>query len=336
MFVKEKLTRIFEKLSDKITYRHWIAIAATLSVILGLAVFAGLSGSGGEEKAAPVDTVHVVVAKQDIAPKTILKESMLEQREVPSYMVPEDAVKEISDIVNKPAKVQIMKDDILSTRKVLMDITMAGFTGEIPPECRAISIAISDVTGVAGFAKPGDYVDVMVIAKGEDKMTGRIVLQDIQILAINQVSDNSQAKAAATSSDLTKSGDKDAQGNKDGKDSNKEEAKGDDAPISNLATATLAVLPADALKLITEAQEGTLYLALRPYKPRDKFTTDTRYTHYSTTKSNSKPTNTAPAPAVQSAPAASYSAPAPAAAPSYSGSGSVEVIRGTTTTREGA
>ena len=331
MYVKEKLAKFFEKLSGKITYRHWLAIAAATSIILGLVVFAGLSGSGGEEKSTPVDTVHVVVAKQDIAPKTILKESMLEQREVPSYMVPEDAVKEISDIVNKPAKVEIMKDDIITTRKVLMDITMAGFTGEIPPECRAISIAISDVTGVAGFAKPGDYVDVMVIAKGDDKMTGRIVLQDIQLLAINQVSENPQAKATATSGDLTRTGDKD----KDSKENGKEEAKGDDAPISNLATATLAVLPADALKLITEAQEGTLYLALRPYKPRDKFTTDTRYTHYSTTKSNSK-TTTAPAPAAQSAPPASYSAPAPVAAPSYSGGGSVEVIRGTTTTREGA
>ncbi len=326
--MKEKLAKFFEKLSDKITYRHWLVIAAVTSIILGMVVFAGLSGREVEDKAAPVDTVHVVVAKQDIAPKTILKESMLEQREVPSYMVPEDAVKEISDIVNKPANVQIMKDDILTTRKVLMDITMAGFTGEIPPECRAISIAISDVTGVAGFAKPGDYVDVMVIAKGDDKMTGRIVLQDIQLLAINQISENPQSKVVvSTEGDLTQKDDKDA------KDSSKEAAKSNDAPISNLATATLAVLPADALKLITEAQEGTLYLALRPYKPRDKFTTDTRYTHYSTTKSNSKPANTTPAPNVQSAPPASYSAPA---APSYSGGGSVEVIRGTTTTREGA
>ena len=335
--MKEKLARFFEKLSDKITYRHWIAVAAVLSVILGLVVFMGLSGSGGKEKAVPVDTVHVVVAKQDIAPKTILKESMLEKREVPSYMVPPDAVRDISDIVNKPAAVQIMKDDILSTRKVLMNIAMAGFTGEIPPECRAISIAVSDVTGVAGFAKPGDFVDVMVIAKGDEKMTGRIVLQDIQLLAINQVSENPTAKVAATNGNLTKSTDKEAKEGKEGKEneeSKKAAARSGNTPISNLATATLAVLPADALKLITEAQEGTLYLALRPYKPRDKFTTDTRYTHYSTTKS-SRSANTAPAPLVQPAVPASYSAPSPAAAPSYSG-GSVEVIRGTTVTREGA
>lgn len=170
--MKEKINRFFADLSEKITYRHWVLLAGAASLVLGLLVFAGLNGMGANEEAKPVNTIHVVVAKQDIAPKTIIKESMVEVREVPASMVSDDAVREVSDIINKPAKVEILKDDIISTRKVLMDITMAGFTGDIPPECRAISIAITDVTGVAGFAKPGDYVDVMLIAKGDEKMTG--------------------------------------------------------------------------------------------------------------------------------------------------------------------
>ncbi len=333
MFVKEKITRFFEGLSEKITYRHWIAIAAAASVILGLLVFAGLSGSDEAENGPPANTVKIVVAKQDIAPKTILKESMLEQREVPSYMVPEEAIKEVSEIVNRPAREQILKDDIITTRRVLMDVTMAGFTGDIPPECRAITIGISDITGVAGFAKPGDYVDVMLITKGDDKMVGRMVLQDVQVLAVNNIAVGPQKQETASSGDVVKTGD--GSSNAGGiKEMTNTDVQDEEKPISNLATATLALLPGDALKLITEAQEGTLYLALRPYKPRDKFTTDTRYTHYSTIKSNTR--SAAPAPAAQSVPpATSYTAPAPAA-PSYSGSGSVEVIRGTTTTREGA
>lgn len=171
---------------------------------LGPAGFASLNGMGANEEVKPVDSIHVVVAKQDIAPKTIIKESMVEVREVPASMVSDDAVREVSDIVNKPAKVEILKDDIISTRKVLMDITMAGFTGDIPPECRAISIAITDVTGVAGFAKPGDYVDVMLIAKGDEKMTGRIVLQDVLLLAINKNTEQKQKAAGDGSSGDTK------------------------------------------------------------------------------------------------------------------------------------
>ena len=338
--MKEKINRFLTDLSEKITYRHWVFLAGAASLILGLLVFAGLNGMGANEEVKPVDSIHVVVAKQDIAPKTIIKESMVEVREVPASMVSDDAVREVSDIVNKPAKVEILKDDIISTRKVLMDITMAGFTGDIPPECRAISIAITDVTGVAGFAKPGDYVDVMLIAKGDEKMTGRIVLQDVLLLAINKNTEQKQKAAGdGSSGDTKKTGD--SADSKDQSDKKSADAAKDEA-ISDLATATLALLPEDALKLITEAQEGTLYLALRPYKPRDKFTTDTRYIHYSTTKTaKSSGTRTAtPAPAASADPAAvrqavqqsiPVSTPAPKAPV-----GGVEVIRGTTSTREGA
>lgn len=333
--VNDKISRFFAGLSERITYRHWVILAALASAALGLLVFAGLSSPlGGDEKPAQVDMVHVVVAKQDIAPKTIIKESMVELREMPASVVSDDAARSVGDIVNKPAKVQIMKDDIVTTRKVLMDITMAGFTGEIPPECRAISIAITDVTGVAGFAKPGDYVDIMLIAKGDEKMTGRIVLQDVLLLAINKTT-NAKQNAGAANGDTKKTGDG---SDSKSKDSSKDESA-NKAAIGDLATATLAVLPEDALKLITEAQEGTLYLALRPYKPRDKFTTDTKYIHYSTTKA-SKPSTPAPAP-TQSAPAPvrqpAMQQPASAAPmPSTPArSGGVEVIRGTESTREG-
>ena len=335
--MKEKINRFFADLSEKITYRHWVLLAGAASLVLGLLVFVGLNGMGANEEAKPVNTIHVVVAKQDIAPKTIIKESMVEVREVPVSMVSDDAVREVSDIINKPAKVEILKDDIISTRKVLMDITMAGFTGDIPPECRAISIAITDVTGVAGFAKPGDYVDVMLIAKGEEKMTGRIVLQDVLLLAINKNTEQKQkATGDGSSGDTKKTGD--SADSKNQSDKKSADASKDEA-ISDLATATLAVLPEDALKLITEAQEGTLYLALRPYKPRDKFTTDTRYIHYSTTKT-AKSSGTRTAPAAPATPAAvrqtvQQSMPIPTPAPKAP-VGGVEVIRGTTSTREGA
>ena len=335
--MKEKINRFLTDLSEKITYRHWVFLAGAASLILGLLVFAGLNGMGANEEVKPVDSIHVVVAKQDIAPKTIIKESMVEVREVPASMVSDDAVREVSDIVNKPAKVEILKDDIISTRKVLMDITMAGFTGDIPPECRAISIAITDVTGVAGFAKPGDYVDVMLIAKGDEKMTGRIVLQDVLLLAINKNTEQKQkATGDGSSGDTKKTGD--SADSKDQSDKKSADAAKDEA-ISDLATATLALLPEDALKLITEAQEGTLYLALRPYKPRDKFTTDTRYIHYSTTKTaKSSGTRTAtPAPAAPAAVRQAVQQSIPVSTPAPKAPvGGVEVIRGTTSTREGA
>lgn len=79
--MKEKINRFFADLSEKITYRHWVLLAGAASLVLGLLVFAGLNGMGANEEVKPVNAIHVVVAKQDIAPKTIIKESMVEVRE---------------------------------------------------------------------------------------------------------------------------------------------------------------------------------------------------------------------------------------------------------------
>ena len=334
-----KLSKSLRELSEKITYRHWVMLAGVASLILGLLVFVALNNNEPEqEKAVPVDTVHVVVAKQDIAPKTIIKEGMLEIREMPAHLVPADAVSDVTDVVNKPAKVQIMKDDIVSKRKVLMDISMAGFTGDIPPNCRAVSIGISDVTGVAGFAQPGDFVDVMIISKNGDKMSGRIVLQDVLLLAINKATDSQTSVPKEQTADKKAENQGNQQG--DGKDAQQSEnvsaEKAKTKAMDKLATATLALRPEEALKLVTEAQEGTLYLTLRPYKPRDKFTTDTKYVHYSSVQAPKKADTSVSRPATGSfnRPAA---APAPASSPSYTAprSGGIEVIRGTAVSREG-
>ncbi len=324
-----KLSKGLRELSEKITYRHWLMIAGAASILLGVLVFFSLGGSEKAKEAEPVNMVHVVVAKQDIAPKTIIKEAMLEVREMPAHLVPSDAAGSVMDVVNKPARVQIMKDDIISGRKVLSDMAMAGFTGSIPPNCRAVSIAISDITGVAGFAQPGDYVDVIIIAKNDNKMMGRVVLQDVQLLAINktpeQPANTASGNAGAAAGDTKQEGTANT--------ANQENAAAAPKAMDNLATATLALPPEDALKLITEAQEGTVYLTLRPYKPRDKFTINTTHVHYSTLQSakgssEAQKTVTAPVPARPAAPAA-------ASAVSASRSGGIEVIRGTSVSREG-
>ena len=84
------------------------------------------------------------------------------------------------------------------------------------------------------------------------------------------------------------------------------------------------------MELIAAAQSGTVYLVLRPYKPRDTFTTNTEYSKV--TNKGATPQGGQPMPAGGSQPV-SNGAAAPAPAQSY---GSVEVIRGTKVTREGA
>ena len=50
----------------------------------------------------------------------------------------------------------------------------------------------SDVTGVAGFAQPGDYVDVMLVSGNVEphKVVSELILQNVLLLAINKSVDN--------------------------------------------------------------------------------------------------------------------------------------------------
>ena len=330
--MKTDFKKQFSELMENISYKYWIILAAAASILLGVLLFVYL-----DESPAPPpqpqskESSIVVVAASDIAPRTIIQSNMLTTKEIPTAMVPEGAITDIREVVGKPARFQLIRDDIVTDKKVLMDIKMAGFTGIIPPDCRAISIAINDVTGISGFAKPGDYVDVMVVSNGgnEGRITSNIILQNILLLAVNRTPMNTakdNIKTSQPSNGDVSSKDKDDKSSDSFKSG---QAASTSANKTALATATLAVSPRDAMELIAAVQSGTVYLVLRPYKPRDTFTTTTEY---------SKVTNKAATQQSPPAPAATQPAPAPApsapAAPAYGGS--VEVIRGTSLSREGA
>ena len=334
---------------DKITYRQWVVAAGVVSILLGLMVYFAMSGDDEKATEKPqTNLVQVVAAKQDIPERTVVKEDMLKVVEVPSELVPEGAFRDVADAVDHPTSTAIQQGDIMTSRKVYVDIRMAGFTGIIPPDCRAVTIPINDVTGVSGFAHPGDYVDIMIISgTKENGINGRIILQDVLLLGINRTAD---LPNTPTGNSSKKDGDKkdDASAQNVGNVNTK-------ASSDTMATATVALKPADALKLAAASQEGTLYLVLRPFKPRDMYTFDTDYA--GVPQGNGQQTAAPSAP--QSAPAPAPSAPQSApSAPSYSGgsggsgysapssSGSsdssmpvlgrtIEVIRGVTSTREG-
>ncbi len=334
MPTKGKFSQKLRSLTEKLNYRQLLFLAFLVSCLLGLFVYVSLSRMGVQDKqpeqkvVQQVNTRKVVVAKQDIPQRAIVKESMLKVVEVPEEMVPAGAFEDISKLIGFPASVPIMKGDVLTSQKVFSDPKMAGFPGMIPADCRAFSIGITDITGVAGFARPGDYVDVMLVRKASrnGRLSGEILLQNVMLLGIN--------KSANPPKTINPSDQKD----EEGKDEKKKDKKNDQnstniqASDESMATATLALTPEESLQLAVAMQEGNIYLALRPLHPKDMFVLKTDYSMLS----NDDAATTAPARPASVTPVApvrqpeAYSAPAPAAvsAPEPEYSSTVEVIRG--------
>ncbi len=258
--------KFFDKLST-LRPRQLLAIAAGLAVLVFVVFYLAITtltkNNVAEEEKPPeeppveIQMKSVVVATRNIEPKVMLTAKMLETKEFPADSVPVDAVTEVTDIVNLPTRAKIFKGDIMTAQKVYKNLEQAGFVGSIPPNCRAVSVTINDVTGVAGFAKPGDYVDVLLIERDEGLVTSRILLQNILLLSINQNMGINQPP---------KKEDADAPVNPSA------------TAIENPAIATLALTPDDVLMLVSASKIGEIYLMLRPLRPQSERVYSTDYT----------------------------------------------------------
>lgn len=193
----------------------------------------------------------VVVAKSDIAPRIKIRDEMLELKEIPVEDVPNGAITDKAEIIDLPAKITILAGDVITSRKIYKSAEQTGFVGTIPPDCRAISIHVNDVTGVAGFAKPGDFVDLMLVENDNYSATTNIILQNVLLLSINQSMDRDEIE-------------------KDGE-------KNSNTAINNPSIVTLALRPPEALKLISASKLGDIYLMLRPNRPLDTYVEGMEY-----------------------------------------------------------
>ena len=309
-----KLSTIMERL----TPRQLLIACGVVALLIFLLIYFTLTRLTAEKpKPAPtpapkqvqIKDVTVVTAKTSIPERTLIKEEMLSIITMPSNKVPDGALMRTTDLVGRPTRVAINQGEIITTQKVFASILAMGISGRLTPECRAITVGICDVTGVAGFAQPGDYVDVMLVSSQveNNKVVSEMILQNVLLLAINKtVESNSDVNARAKSDDK----------NTKAQNTN---VVGQPKVTGNPAMATMALVPEDALKLAAKAQLGQIYLVLRPYRPSNGISDDT---YYSVTKASGKMPVTPP-------PAGTIP---PGEDIENSPTANVQVIRGTTST----
>jgi len=298
---------MFSKLMDVLNDlqpRQLLMLAGGTAVAVFLVVYLALTGMSNKaadvQKAVPAAQTQtamtqVVMAKDDIPSRTVIQEDMLEIKEIPVDAVPRGAMMSMQDVVGQPAASTIYAGDIVTLSKLIVDKNKVGFVGEIPENCRAVSVGISEITGVAGFAKPGDYVDVILVEKTNQGATSRFLLKNVLLLGINQ--------------DTAKE-----------KDTVKEKA-GQAKP----ATATLALEPDDMLQLVSAAAIGDIYLALRPFHTAE---TGNFLETYTLRSSKGNEVVKARTEAAAPAPAPVYQAPAASAPAAPRSSGGFEIIEG--------
>ncbi|PQP02229.1 Flp pilus assembly protein CpaB [Massilia phosphatilytica] len=134
----------------------------------------------------------VVVSAVDIPAGSRLEPEMLTTVDWPSTSLPAGATTDAALLKGRVVKLDMVRGEAVIDGKLAPVGTMGGLSAVITEGKRAMTVRVNDVVGVAGFALPGNYVDILVHAqrdgdaRGETKPISKTVLEHVLVLAVAQ------------------------------------------------------------------------------------------------------------------------------------------------------
>lgn len=174
-------------------------VMLVLSVVIGLG--ATIVAAGWISQRANVASTKVVVAAADIQLGSRLNPQMLKTVDWPAGSIPAGAITKAEALENRVVRTSILSGEPLLEAKLAPVGTKGGLSAVIPEGKRAMTVRVNDVVGVAGFALPGNYVDIVVNTQIEgggsgrgDRQISKIVLESILVLAVAQEANRDETK----------------------------------------------------------------------------------------------------------------------------------------------
>jgi len=168
-----------------------------LLIALSLAVGAGAVGIALHWvlERTDVASTKVVVAARDLPFGTPLREGMLEVIDWPAANALKEPVTDPKLIYQRVTNAQILRGEPVLPSKLAPQGEKGGLSALLHDGTRAVTVKINEIVGVAGFALPGNYVDVMVNATEKSgRVVSKIVLERILVLALAQDASTSETK----------------------------------------------------------------------------------------------------------------------------------------------
>ena len=199
-----------------------------------------LKSIDAQRKAAP-PARSIVVASKPLRFGDELTSAALREMPWPENALPAGAFGKIADLTSAKRVVLMPIDtnEAVLAAKITGPGQRATLSAMLSDGMKAVTIRVNDVEGVAGFVLPGERVDVVLTRAGEkNNAINDVVLQNVRVLAIDQLADQRADKPAV------------------------------------VKAVTLEVDPTDGQKVALAATVGTLSLLLR--KAGDVVSADTR------------------------------------------------------------
>lgn len=174
-------------------------------VMLAIALIAGLAAVAfaarwiqqrGQASGSPV-----AVASTDILLGSRITPDVVQLVDWPASSVPNGVFTDKKTLDGRVVMQAVQRGEPILESKLAPEGTKGGLSSIVSSGKRAITVRVNDVVGVAGFALPGNYVDIMVNTEREgarsgdkDQAISKIVLERILVLAVAQEADRDNTK----------------------------------------------------------------------------------------------------------------------------------------------
>lgn len=160
------------------------AVLAVLALALSVYMNQASHGSGG----SPAATVPVVVAAHDLTLRTPIVAADLTVARFTSADAPPGAFNDVSPVVGLVPEVDIPKgapltSNLLAKSPDSVPGAQAAYL-PIPSGFVAMTIPTNELTGVAGFIQPGDYISMIAVVKAAPFSITRTVFTNVNVLKI--------------------------------------------------------------------------------------------------------------------------------------------------------
>jgi len=170
----------------------WVTVGLFALGTVAATCAAVLVASMGDDAASPTPgappDVTVVVASRDLTAMTVLDESCLVSRKVPSGLAPAGTFGDPLQVIGKVLTKQLESGEAFTAQAFVADGSAMRLAAALPDGRRAVTVTLNDSLGGEGLLYPGCLVDVLATmrmpAGDSEQPVTLTLLQGISVLAV--------------------------------------------------------------------------------------------------------------------------------------------------------
>jgi pilus assembly protein CpaB len=178
-----------------------------IGISITLALLAVLLASRWISQQGNISTTKVMVAAVEINLGTRITPEMIRSADWPSGSVPKGSFTDAKTLDTRVTRVSLQRGEPVVETKLAQPGASGGLSAVVAEGKRAMTVRVNDVIGVAGFALPGNFVDILVSTQGEkesgaigkDLNISKLVLERILVLAVAQEASQNETKPKVVS-----------------------------------------------------------------------------------------------------------------------------------------